>query len=116
MLHCLWSRDLYNSYSGSRTPTPTSLPSLPQTAFFFGKERLNFLSHHLPQCPEGLALTCALWVIACPGAIDRAVSAEQACGVVAFPTLVDNGVGENQAIAEHNLGIAWSPRVPTRDH
>lgn len=61
-------------------------------------------------------LTYALWVTACPGAIDRAVPAEQSCGVVAFPTFVDDRAGENQAITEHDSGIAWSSRVPARDH
>lgn len=75
----------------------------------------------LPWPPAAMALrdcslTYALRVTACPGAIDRAVPAEQACGVVAFPTFVDDGAGENQAITEHDSGIAWSPRVPTGDH
>ena len=51
-----------------------------------------------------------------PGAIDRAVSAEQARGVVAFPAFIDDGAGEAQAITEHDSGIAWSTRVPARDH
>lgn len=68
----------------------------------------------LPWSPEGL--TCALRIIACPGAVDRAVPAKQACGIVAFPTLIDDGAGENQAVAEQDSGIAWSPRIPTRDH
>ena len=61
-------------------------------------------------------LTYALWVTACPGSIDRAVSAEQARGVVAFPAFIDDGAGEAQAITEHDSGIAWSTRVPARDH
>ena len=71
-------------------------------------------THHGAQRAWGL--TYALWVTACPGAIDRAVSAEQARGVVAFPALVDDGAGEAQAVTERDSGIAWSPGVPTRDH
>lgn len=78
--------------------------------------RNPLLSARLPWSPWAWVLTCALWVTACPGAIDRAVPAEQACGVITFPALVDNGAGENQAIAEHDAGIAWSPGVPTGDH
>lgn len=105
---------MYDSDSGSSPTMSASLPSLLQTAFFFGREKPDCLGHHLPRSPE--VLTYALRVAACPGAIDRAVPAEQACGVVPFPTLIDDGAGENQAIAEHDSGIAWSPGVPTRDH
>lgn len=77
-----------------------------------GREGLGGLSYHIQQSPGGLALTCALRVTACPGAVDRAVSAEQARGIVAFTTLIDNGTGEHQAIAEHHLGVAWSSGVP----
>lgn len=68
------------------------------------------------RAPGTRLLTYALGLTARPGAIDRAVPAEQASGVVPFPTLVDDGAGENQAVTEHDSGIAWSPGVPTRDH
>ena len=83
------------------------------TDSLLGREGLGGLSCHLQPSPGGLALTCALGVTACPGAVDRAVSAEQARGVVAFATLIDNGAGEHQAIAEHHSGVAWSSGVPT---
>lgn len=100
-----------------RTMAPTLIifPRLSLTALL-SREGLGGLSYHLPQSPGSLALTCALGVAAGPGAVDGAVSAEQACGIVAFATLVDNGTGEHQTVAEHHSRIAWSSRVPTRDH
>lgn len=96
-------------------PIAASLPSLPRTAFFGGEEP-DRLGHHSSRSPEPWALTCALRVAACPGAVDRAVPAEQARGVVALPALIDHGAGEAQAVAEQDSGVARSPGVPTRDH
>jgi len=95
----------YSNGSSDFLQTPTDR--------FLGRAGLAGLSYHLQSPGWGLALTCALRVTACPGAIDRAVSAEQACGVVAFTTLIDNGAGEHQAVAEHHSGIAWSSGVAT---
>lgn len=81
------------------------------TDSLLSREGLGGLSCHLQQSPGGLTLTHALRVTACPGAIDRAVSAEQACCVVAFATLIDNGTGEHQTVTEHHLGVAWSSGV-----
>lgn len=79
-------------------------------------EEPTAVGHRLPWSPWAWVLTCALWVTACPGAIDRAVPAEQACSVITFPALIDDGAGENQAVAEHDSGVAWSPGVATGDH
>lgn len=70
-------------------------------------------------CPGATArggLTYALGVAACPGAVDGAVAAEQARGVVALAALVHHGAGEAQAVAEHHPGVAGGPRVSTGDH
>lgn len=102
-------------HSGLSPPRAASLPGLPQTAFF-GVEEPDHLGHTWHRAQRAWALTYALRVTACPGAVDRAVSAEQARGVVAFPALVDDGAGEAQAVTERDSGVAWSPGVPTRDH
>lgn len=113
---CSVSRSYVCALIQAQVPsTPASSPRLLWTAFFDnrGHPAWGTIYHGAQQA---WGLTCALRVTACPGAIHRAMSAEQAGGVVAFPTLVDNGAGENQAITEQNSGVAWSPGVATRDY
>lgn len=59
------------------------------------------------------APTCTLWSGPGPRPVHGAVPAQHPCGVVAFPALVDNGAGEDQAVVKYNLRVAGGPRVST---
>lgn len=58
-------------------------------------------------------LTCTLRTGPSPRPVHCAVPTQHSCGVIAFPALVYNGTGENQAVVKYNPRVAGGSWVST---